>query len=455
MNLVTVIIISILVAVIIITAIILVKTIATPKKVGSIQRLIKDGKLSLAEKTAKSLLAKNDRDFVTHYWLGKTYLAEKKQDLAYAEFKIVNENALFNGDIPEKEFRKDMAELYTKFNDTQSALKEYLLLTKLDPQNADHCYNAGHIYEITGDLNMAKGFYQKAITIDKRYSKAHTALGAMLFRGKKFSEAKKEFETALKINPNAVSNYYYLGKILKENKDYSNAIKTLEKAERDQEFRQKALIEKGSCYMMVDHIDNAIAEYSRAIQNAKSEGSQETLYARYFLAACYEKTRKLDKAIEQWEQIHKRNKKFRDVATKLSEYKELQSNDSMKEYMTASTDAFLGICKKTAASSYSLACQKIDATPYGCTMLATEDKKDSWMNGRKQIFLVDFYRGAEPVEEGSIRKVADTVKSKNYFKAIVFSSSGFSAQALKFAENRPVVLVGKDQLEGFLAKAGI
>ena len=224
MNLVTVIIISVLVAVIIITAIILVKTIAMPKKVGNIQRLIKDGKFSLAEKTAKSLIAKNDRDFVSHYWLGKTYLAEKKMELAYAEFKIVNENALFNGDIPEKEFRKDMAELYAKFNDTQSALKEYLLLTKLDPQNAENCYKAGHIYEITGDLNMAKGFYQKAVTIDKRYSKAYTALGAMLFRGKKFAEAKKEFETALKINPNAVSNYYYLGKILKENKDYGGLI---------------------------------------------------------------------------------------------------------------------------------------------------------------------------------------------------------------------------------------
>ena len=371
------------------------------------------------------------------------------------EFKTVNENALFNGDLPEADFRKDMAPLYAKYNENENALKEYLLLTKLEPQNAEHDYNAGRMYELTGQNQLAVGFYQKAISKNKKMSKAHTSLGYLLFRGKQFNEAKKEIETALKISPDAFSNYYYLGKILKENRDYSGAIKAFEKSERDPEFRQRALIERGSCYMMVDQVENAIGEYIHAIKCTKDEGNQETLYARYFLAACYEKTHDLEKAIEQWEKINQRNKKFRDVPAKLNEYKDIQSNDSMKEYLTQTSTSFMDICKKTAAAGFNLASQKVEITPYGCTMLATEDKKDSWMNVRKQIFLVEFYRESEPLEESIIRKVADKVKDQNYFKAIIFSSSSFSHGALKFAENRPIVLIGKEQLEILLAKAGI
>ena len=50
---------------------------------------------------------------------------------------------------------------------------------------------------------------------------------------------------------------------------------------------------------------------------------------------------------------------------------------------------------------------------------------------------------------------SDTVKNQNYFKAIIFSSSGFSTTALKFADGRPIVLIGKEQLEIILSKAGI
>ena len=54
------------------------------------------------------------------------------------EYMLVNQNAIFNGDIPELSFRKDMAVLHKKFNHPEEALKEYLLLTKLEPANSDN-----------------------------------------------------------------------------------------------------------------------------------------------------------------------------------------------------------------------------------------------------------------------------------------------------------------------------
>ena len=106
------------------------------------------------------------------------------------------------------------------------------------------------------------------------------------------------------------SSYYYLGKILKENKDYAAAVAAFEKSLRDPEYKQKALIERGSCYMAANNIEKAMVEYDRAVKSAQNESSQETLYARYFLAACYEKTRKLELAISQWEAIYAKNHNF-------------------------------------------------------------------------------------------------------------------------------------------------
>ena len=145
----------ILIAVIVTVSVILIKNALAPKKVGNIKKLIRDGKTAQAEKLAKSILAKNSRDYVAHYWLGKTYLADKKPEQAYLEFKAVNDNAVFDGEIPEIDFRKELAPLYIKFGEAKSALREYLLLTKLESQNADNFYTVGKLYEEEGEQNLA------------------------------------------------------------------------------------------------------------------------------------------------------------------------------------------------------------------------------------------------------------------------------------------------------------
>ena len=100
-------------------------------------------------------------------------------------------------------------------------------------------------------------------------------------------------------------------------------------------------------------------------------------------------------------------------------------------------------------------CTTSEATKYGCSMLAVEAKSESWMNMRPQVFLIEFYRETEPVEDDPIRRVADKVKVQNYAKAIVCASSGFTRSAASFAENRPVELVDRETLENTLSKAGI
>lgn len=435
-------------------AVLVIKSICQPKKIDSINKLIKQQKYTAAEKIAKAIIAKNPRDYLAHYYLGKAYLADKKNELALMELKLVNQNAIFNGNIPEADFRKQISQLFVKFNQTDDALKEFLLLTKLEPVNAENYFMCGKLYEQKGKTEQSLGFYQKAIQHNRKHVKAHAAYALALFKTKQISEAKKEIDLAISLNPNNYSSYYYLGKILKEQKDYSGALKEFEKSLRDPEFKQKALLERGSCYMMANSIDNAIAEFDKAVRASKDDSSKETLFARYFLASCYEKNRNIDGAIEQWQLIYQINRSFRDVGAKLSEYKDLQSNDSLKEYLTCSSNTFVEHCK-TTANTLGFVAQKTENMKWGVRILATEQKKDDWMNVRKQMYLMDFHRDTEPIEDVEIRRVLDSSKTFNCAKAYVFTNSGFTSAASGFAENRPIELIGKEKLEQILAKAGI
>lgn len=449
-----IVIVSFLAVVIISLFIIILKSFVSPKRIEAIPRLIKQGKTQNAIKFAKQILAKDPKNYMAHYYLGKAYVKENKTELAIIEYKNVNDNALFGEGIDELTFRKEYSQLLLKYNQQNEALKNFLLLTKLEPQNADNFFQVGHIYEMQNRYDLALGFMQKCAMIDKKHAKAHAEIGLMFYRTKQFNEAKKEIDLALKLSPETYSSYYYLGKILKEAKDIQGAIKAFEKAQRDQAVKQKSIIEHGSCYMLANRLDNAIVDFQRAIELDKTNSQPETLYARYFLAACYEKSRKIDKAIEQWEIIYKTNKGFRDVSAKLSEYKDLQANDFLKDYLTCSNEEFPMICKNATVKGMNLQVLTCDPKKWGCQLTGVNKSDESWMSIRKQVIFIRFYREPEPIEETQIHESLDTMKTVNSVKAFLFSSSGFNAAAKRYAENRPVELVEKDKLEALLSKAG-
>ena len=450
----TIVIIIILVVVVALLSLLIIKNFISPKKIEAIPRLLKQGKTQNAIKIAKQLIAKDQKNYIAHYYLGKAYLKENRTELAVIEYKTVNENALFGEGINELTFRSEYSQLLLKYNQQNEALKNFLLLTKLDPQNAENFYQVGRIYEDQNRYDLALGFMQKCALLDKKHAKAHAEIGLMLYRTKQFNEAKKEIDMAIKLSPETYSSYYYLGKILKDAKDLQGAIKAFEKAQRDPDVKQKAIIEHGSCFMIAGRIDNALVDFQRAIELDKEGTQSETLYARYFLAACYEKSRKIDKAIEQWEVIYKKNKGFRDVSAKLSEYKDLQANDYLKDYLTCSNEEFPIICRNATIKGLNLQVLSCDQKKWGCQITGVNKSDESWMAVRKQVIFIRFYREPEPVEEAQIHESLDTMKSMNSVKAFLFSSSGFNTAAKRYAENRPIELVEKQKLEALLSKAG-
>lgn len=422
----------------------LIRSIIIPQKIAALEKLVKQNKTAAAIRLARKMISKDPRNVDAHYFLGLAYLAENKPELALMELKTVNSIGQFTEFCREVPFRRKIAELYTKFNQGEEALKEYLLLVKKDPNHPEYYFLIGQLFEERGKGAKAVEFYQKAIELDPKNWKAHFHLGMVLYRAKKSAESKAALELSLKLNPENYAAHFYLGRLLKENHDFTPALSAFEKAQKDPTYKTKALIERGTCFMSMNNFEKAASELERAVKTAKEGEDNELLYAHYFLAHCYEKIRELERAIEHWEAIYAKKPNFKDVAEKLSQYQEFRQDDRMKDFLTVGREEFFSQCR-AMATSLGLSAQDVTEIHSGCQILGVE-AQSKWRNARKIPKLLWFLRTTDPVDESSVRALHEQMKQLNVTRGIILTSSSFSRLALEFAESRPIELMGKEKL---------
>jgi tetratricopeptide (TPR) repeat protein len=307
-------------------AFIIVKSLVLPQHPAALAGLIQRKKFQSAMRRAKRLIAGNPRNAEAHYYLGLAYHGEKQNEAALAELKTVLNLGISERDIPEVPFRELLARLLANQGEGEEALKEYLLLIKLIPTHADYYFQAGKLFNERNRLKLAADYLRKAVELKPRDGNIHAELGLMLYKEKKVQEAKAALSAALKQqceNPGRI--HYYLGKIQKEAKDYAAAAASFEKAALSGEFKVRALVEKGGCYLARGDTSRAILDLEQAAAAITDESAADSLYARYYLGNCYESADELDKALAQWDQVYARKKNFRDVGEKLIKYQQYRT----------------------------------------------------------------------------------------------------------------------------------
>jgi len=428
------------------------KAALAPKKISTLKELVKSGKGSQAIKMAKMILAKDPRNPEAHYFLGLAYLADNKAELALMELKTVNQIGLFQGLLSELEFRNQIASLFDRFEQGEEALKEYILLVKLDPANPENYYRAGFHFEERGKADNALKYYRKTLELDPNHSDAHLRLGMLFLRASRPQEARQELDIALKLKPENYQAWFSMGRLLKESHDHTGALAAFEKSQKDPDLKVKALVERGSCFMSQKNYDRAVVELERALKLATSDSEKDVLYARYFLAHCYEKTRMIEKAIGEWEKIYAKKPTFKDVAEKLSAYQDLRVDDRIKDYVTSGKPQFVTLCQNLVATM-GFSVQDTTELPNGTVkIIAIENESEKWRAVKKMPKVLLFYRTSEPIDEPPLRDVLEEIRKLGANKCYVVTNTAFTRAAIAFAETRPYELVGKDQLQALLKR---
>jgi tetratricopeptide (TPR) repeat protein len=305
-----------------------VKNILLPRRAQAAAGLLSKNQNLQAIRAGKTAVEKDPKDAEAHWNLGKAYLAEERNEQALREFKSVSRLGIEGRNIPETEFRQTVAKLYAQYNETEEALKEYVLLIKKQPETAEYYFQAGVLFSKRSRGDLAEQYLKKAISLSPRDVRSYYELGVLLCDAKKTREANATLEAALKLDPNNPKIHFYLGKTLKDAKDFSGALPFFEKAARDQEFKGRALVESGSCCMSLKMLDKAVSELERAVNAINNESDPDSLYARYFLGMCYEKKQDFARALAQWDSVYAKKKNFRDVGEKLTQYQQYRQDDT-------------------------------------------------------------------------------------------------------------------------------
>ena len=422
----------------------LIKRLVTPKKLITIERMIGSGNIKAAFRMAKALLARNERNPNAHWYLGECYRLQGRYDLAITEYKYISNTGRFTNIATERKVRERLAEGYLKLGQLEESQKEYILLSKIDPQNWEYYFQIGRLFEERNYTDSALNNYKKVINFNPQHALAYMRIGIIYYRKKLLSEAKKAFMESLKHNPQNFAAHYYLGKIAKASGDTMGAISHFEKAQKDSELKQKALLETGAIYLVKGNYNHAVADLERALKLGENNTSV-VIPIRYLLGQLYESNKELTKAIEQWEKIYKINPKYRDVAEKLAMYSNIRADDSLKDFMTAAQTKFqetcINICKKLGLEVHDVSLRNQDILDV--YVLETQSK---WRNTKKSSSIVRFYRSADPIGYNEIRSLYDEMRKINAMRSICITSSKFTKSAIEFAQIRPIDLIDKDEL---------
>jgi len=161
------------------------------------------------------------------------------------------------------------------------ALWSYVI--KTSPKRVPLPYNnLGLAYLEKGMVDEAIYEYEKALTINPNYIKAHFNLAVAFSIKGRLDETISEYKKLLAINPNFVEAHYNLGNAYSKKGRLDEAIAEFKRTLTINPNHAKAHYNLGNAYLKKDRLDEAIAEYKRTLtinpNHAKAHCNLGTAY---------------------------------------------------------------------------------------------------------------------------------------------------------------------------------
>ena len=168
--------------------------------------------------------------------------------------------------------------LLSQANRIPEAMDLFKQSLRINPDNAEACYNLGNALFLTGRTSEAIDQYKQAMGIFPNFAKAHNNLGNALFQTGRTSEAIDQYEQALRINSRYADAHNNLGTALFQTGRTSEAIDQYKEALRINPNDTNALSNLGAALGQMGRISEAIEQLKAALRiNPKDIVTQNSL----------------------------------------------------------------------------------------------------------------------------------------------------------------------------------
>jgi non-specific serine/threonine protein kinase len=134
------------------------------------------------------------------------------------------------------------------------------------------CYSYLYMYFHHDDQNLrcAEDASQKALQLDPRLAEAHAARGLAVSLSKRYAEAAKEFDTAIRFNPQSFEAYYFYARICFAQGKMEKAAQLYELAAKVSPLDYQAPNLLAFTYRTLGQWEKAKATYDRALELAEN-----------------------------------------------------------------------------------------------------------------------------------------------------------------------------------------
>lgn len=221
--------------------------------------------------------------------------------------------------------------------DWEAALREYLESVQTDPQLAEAHYNLGVAFAARGQIDRAIAAFKEALEHNPKLYEAHFSLGRCYQRLDDAGRAYIHYDQACNARPQAAEPRYYMGLMHQDHGAHELAQRCFTEALRvEPTFVSPEMQDE----VLVIRSEEEVSQwYYRLSQDLKVQGYEEEAeriyrallqwraqehHARYMLGNLLARTRRLDRALQEYALIPPQDRHYVDARIRISAILKLQ-----------------------------------------------------------------------------------------------------------------------------------
>jgi len=410
--------------------------------------LRRDRDLVVREATRR--LAQDPRDVAALQDLAGIAFEEGDFADSYKHYRSLVSLCGANPEIDEFEVNLRLGQSALRVKKPQEAHKHLMVARSLRPDEFEVNFNLGLMAYMQKNHQKASEHFRIAHSQRPDDVATNRYLGHSLFSQQLYSEGIEVLQRVLDFEPEDKKAQFLLAKSYYALKQNDPALEIFTRLRTDPDIGAISALHAGTLNTNAKKFTIALEDFDIGLRH---ENIKQAVFLelKYRLAEVYLKTGELSGALRLWKEISTLQPNYKDVAQKIGQYQEVNTNRFLQTFLLGASSEFISLCRRIATRYYANASTKlvnISLRKGEYADMVAQVRTPQW----EDQVLFRFVRSQGSIGELLLRDLYVHAKDIRAPRAVCVTAGTFSEQARGFVEARMIDLVEKDSLFKMLKK---